>query len=62
MQRVGEDQPAFGVGVDDLDRLAVRGAQDVAGLERVAVLQFSVDATTASTRTGSPSSAIAAVA
>ena len=35
-QRVREDEPSFGVRVRDLDRLAVRGAQDVARPERVA--------------------------
>ena len=30
-QRVGEDEPSFGVGVDDLDRLAVRADHHVAG-------------------------------
>ena len=38
VQRVGEHEAPFGVGVDDLDRLPVRGAQDVAGPVRVAVL------------------------
>ena len=38
-ERVGEHEPALGVGVDDLDRLAVRGAEDVAGPERVAAGQ-----------------------
>ena len=35
-ERVGEHEPALGVGVDDLDRLAVGGREDVAGPERVA--------------------------
>ena len=35
-ERVGEHEPAFRVGVRDLDRLAVRRAEDVAGAERVA--------------------------
>ena len=35
-ERVGEDEPALGVRVHDLDRLAVRGAEDVARTERVA--------------------------
>ena len=34
-ERVGEDEPAFRIRVDDLDRLAVRRAEDVAGAERV---------------------------
>ena len=38
-ERVGEHEPSLGVGVDDLDRLAVRGAEDVAGPERVAAGQ-----------------------
>src|SRR5579884_2760490 len=38
VQRVGEDQPPFGVRVDDLDRLPVRGAEDVTRLERPSVL------------------------
>ena len=38
-ERVGEHEAALGVGVDDLDRLPVRGAQDVAGAERVAAGQ-----------------------
>ena len=35
-ERVGENEAPFGVGVDHLDRLAVRGAEDVAGPERAA--------------------------
>ena len=35
-ERIGEDESAFRVRVVDLDRLAVRGAQDVAGAECVA--------------------------
>ena len=34
-ERIGENEPSFGVGVRDLDRLAVRGAQDVTGPKRV---------------------------
>ncbi len=34
-QRVAEDEPSLGVGVGDLDRLAVQGADDVAGPRRV---------------------------
>jgi hypothetical protein len=35
-ERVGEDQPAFGVGVQHLDRLAVADLEHVAGSDRVA--------------------------
>ena len=35
-ERVGEDEPAFGVGVEHLDRLAVAHPQHVAGSHRVA--------------------------
>ena len=35
-QPVGQDQPALGVGVDDLDGGAVHGGEDIAGLDRVA--------------------------
>src|SRR5207244_12471463 len=38
-ERVGEDEPPLGVRVDDLDRLAVRGVEDVAGAERIAARQ-----------------------
>ena len=39
-QRVGEDQAAFGVGVDHLDGFARHGAQDVAGLDGRAARQI----------------------
>ena len=35
-ERVGEHEPALGVGVRDLDRLAVRGRENVAGAEAAA--------------------------
>ena len=37
VEAVGEDEAAFGVGVDDLDGLAGHGGDDVAGFEGVAV-------------------------
>ena len=37
MQHVGEHEPAFGVGVDDLDGLARHGGDDVARPLRIAV-------------------------
>ena len=37
VQAIGEDEAAFGVGVDDLDGLAAHGGDDVAGFEGLAV-------------------------
>jgi hypothetical protein len=58
-QRVGEDQPALGVGVGDLDGGAVAGVST--SLTRVAVPDgmFSASASTAVTATGSSSCAAA---
>ena len=33
---IREDEPAFGISVDDLDRLAARAGYDIAGLDRLA--------------------------
>ena len=53
VQRVGEDEASLGVGVDDLDRLPVRSAQDVAGPVRVRrPARSRSTATTVSTRSG----------
>ena len=40
-ERVGQHQPPLGVGVEDLDGLAVRGAQDIAGTIRRAARAYS---------------------
>ena len=60
-ERVGEDQPALGVGVVDLDRLAVELGDDVAGLDRASRSACSRSTGIAATRSSSsPSSAIGA--
>ena len=52
-ERVGEDQPALGVGVVDLDRLAVELGDDVAGPRRASPLgMFSTAGTTATRSIG----------
>ena len=60
-ERVGEHEPALGVGVRDLDRLAVRGREDVAraGTRRRSACSRSAATTVERRAAGSPSSAIA---
>ena len=61
-QAVGEHQPSLGIGVGDLDRRTVAGADDVAGAEGGAVDHVVGRADDTTSRTGSPSFATAPIA
>ena len=61
-QRIGQNQPAFGIGVQDLDRLAGHRRHDVAGTRRVAAGHVLHGGTMPTTLSGSPRRATVLIA